>query len=222
MKKIVLLIITILNFYHLNSQIQIEKTHFISELGFQLANSIFEDSETLSMSIDGATFFTKNIGLRTGITHQGSTMNSKWNTKIPIYFVLATKAEKGELDLIDNYNNSILEDVLYSVLSYLITKSELNIGPSVGYVCPNSETKNLSISQKRALNDYFVNARMSLSLDANLRISYYISKIGINLNFGGSYWLTNNFKYYGFKGDEDDGKVSRWMGSIGMGITYQF
>lgn len=227
MKKIVIIIVATLLFsLPIFSQIKYKNDNYklLNEFGFHVGIAIFEEDQCTYYNLDAANFFSPNVGVRSGVTYYAKTMNAGWMVKIPVYVAFRTANKKNEYDVMapENIDNNLLQDIIYSIIGELPMKFEFNIGPSIGYVSPESGPKKLSSEEKRKLDDYFVHAKMSISADANLRISYYINRVGINLTLGGGYWVTNNFKYYSVKGDEDNGKVSRWMGNFSAGLTYRF
>lgn len=219
-KKLILTLIISSIFYPLvHSQVE----EYDNEISASYGVTFFDDDEATSYNVHYSRFLTPYIGIKSGVSYFGSEfMNAGWGLKIPAYATFRTKSSTREDDEFDP-DNTIFEDIIYSILSIIPANFELSIGPSFGYMSPTDYSKNLSYEQKSMNNQYYPYKKFAVTLDANAQICINIKHVGLFFNGGGGYWLTKNFKYYTNKPyNPDEGKTPRWNGQIQFGVSYKF
>lgn len=222
MKKVI--IITIITFTII-SKINAQTNYFENEIGANAGATFWQEDNVATYNLDYAHFFSSSIGIRSGAIIYGSDfMNAAWGMKIPVYASFRTKSSKAGYDPYDaqNMNDSFGESILYSILGEIPLNFEFNIGPSLGYISPTTLSKQLNNEQKSDKMQYFPHTKLLVTMDANIRFCYNINNVGILFTAGGSYTLTNNFKYHSNKYDSDNGKIARWTGIVMGGLTYKF
>lgn len=219
-KTLICIICTFLCYLPIHSQ----EKDYKNEIGATYGIAFFNNDETTTYNLNYTRLLTPNIGLKSGITFYGTEfLNAKWGMKIPAYAIFRTKSATRNEDDIYNPDNTVFEDIIYSILSVIPANFELSVGPSFGYIIPANNAKNLSFEQKAMNNEYFPYKKFTLTLDANTQICINIHRVGVLFNGGGGYSLTKNFKYYTNKPyNPDDGKTARWNGQIQFGASYKF
>ncbi len=206
-----------------------ENYKYFNEIGAGIGVAIFHDNST-QINLEAAEFIEPNIGIRTGIISYSEMSHSKWGFKVPVLLAFRTSNTKLDYDYDYDYENQhrilphITSDLMYSLLFNLPMRFEFNIGPAIGYLHPNKENKELNTEEKRKREDYFLNTRLLVTLDANVKASFVIKQVNIGISGGVSLLATRNYKYYAIDdfADEKDGKIARWMGNISFNASYRF
>lgn len=219
MKKTFLLLLFLFTLLSLQAQkhndISDNKKYFY-DVGLSYSTVFFHGDASM-INLHGAYYFTQNLGMRTGLSYtRDLTDDCDWLIKIPALFTFRTETiDSMEPDFDDC--DSFGEMLFSGLISILPKRFELNIGPSFGYM---EAWRKYTEEEKLKSDDYYINVKPMITLDANAKMTIPIGRVGFDVSFGVNYFLTRNIKYY--SPDGLDNKISRWMGNISVGGHYRF
>jgi hypothetical protein len=184
---------------HIENDNKLYLQDIVAEYGSYSTTALNSDiSEGYITSLYSGYFLTHWYGLRSGASLIMDLKNNSPYIKIPCLFALRTP----RLQLFIAEPESFKE-FLISIFLHIITRFELNVGPSLGYVWNNQRN-------------------FASSVDANLRMGFQVWRIGIHGNIGANYLWTRNF----LDRDYDKGykRLFRpaWFVNLSFGASFKF
>ncbi len=228
MKYILIPILYILCLSEIAAQDQYknENYKYFNEVGAGIGVAIFHDNSR-QISLEAVKFIKPYTGIRTGIINYSEMSHSKWGFKVPILLAFRTANIDPDSDSDNNCHccdQDFMSEFINILSSVLPVRYEFNIGPAIGYLYPNRENKRLNSEEKRLYEDYFLDKRVLVTLDANVKASYAIDRVNIGVSGGVSFLATRNYKYYSLNNypGKRDGKIARWMGNVSFNASYRF
>ena len=169
------------------------------------------------VNVDYAYFFQNGIGYRTGLNFINNLEGVNNAFLLPVLFSYRSKT-KREFVIGPDFDS--FSDFLFQVILGLIPKqAEYNIGINVGFINPNNNVGGPINPDYN--NEFFIKNRFVTSIDAGLRLTYRIRRVGIVLSPSVGYFLTNNFEYYSDSG-LNNGYTPDWFMKITFGLSYRF
>jgi hypothetical protein len=174
------------------------------------------------MSLHGSHFFNDKLGFRSGISFISEMDGSSMYLKIPLLFSFRTGAvsfsENNDVEF-----ESFQEILIDFLLNALPKRFEFNIGPSLGYMQPRTDSTRISLDGGEWMLAETIETRhrFASTLDANMRMTYQIWRIGLNINVGISYLWTKNSRRHTYYPINSQSQPS-WFANLGIGASFRF
>lgn len=134
-------------------------------------------------SLQGAYFFSnyERFGIRSGISYYKGFEGSEYYIGIPLFASYRIELNSSIYPVGYSFG-----EIFRNFLINIIPKNiEFGVGPNLGYIQPDNYRQPMS---------YFIDKRFALSIDANMRMTFRIWRLGLALNPTISYLTTKNFK----------------------------
>ncbi len=133
------------------------------------------------VNLHGLYYLTPKFGIRTGLSYTCDiTDDCDWMIKVPALFSFRSETLDGENIAFDTCE-TIGEYLAMSLLTILPKRFGLNARPSFVYM--NSYRK-FSEEEKLRSDNYFINTKPIIALDANAKMTISINRVGIDLSLG--------------------------------------
>lgn len=174
------------------------------------------------MSLHGSYFFTDKFGFRSGLSLISGMDGSDKYLKIPLLFSFRTEAVSfaGGNDI---EFESFREALINFLINVVPKRFEFNAGFSLGYMTPKADSTHIFNDGGKLMlaKTFEASRRFASSLDANMRMSYQIWRIGLNINIGINYLWTKNYNHHDYYPINSQSQPSLFA-NLGIGASFRF